>query len=147
MTQVTEKTTICVVGCGKAKIARAAPARELYCSSLFRSAADYAERHYPGRWFVMSAEHGIIHPDKVIEPYGNTLQTFTDMERWAALRASYFCRHGINRETHRIEAHAGKLYLDALRYKNGFEVISPVEGFMIGQRLAWYSEQKLEAAG
>lgn len=63
-----------IVGCGAAKLDRAAPARELYTGSLFRAARAYAERSgLP--WRILSAEHGLISPDKVIEPYDRHMKT------------------------------------------------------------------------
>jgi len=39
-----EPLTICLVGCGKSKLDRAAPAKDLYTGSLFRAARAFAEQ-------------------------------------------------------------------------------------------------------
>lgn len=59
---------ITLVGCGKAKRENAAPARDLYTSSYFAAKRNYVERS--GReWYVLSAKHGLLDPDEVVEPY------------------------------------------------------------------------------
>lgn len=61
-----------VVGCGKRKLDRSAPARELYTGSLFVMARRYAEAS--GKpWVILSAAHGVIDPSVVIRPYDQTL--------------------------------------------------------------------------
>jgi hypothetical protein len=56
------------------KLKRPAPARELYVSQLFKKASAYAELTCD-RWYVLSAKHGLVHPDTVIEPYDVRLGT------------------------------------------------------------------------
>jgi hypothetical protein len=52
-----------LVACSRTKLSRAAPARELYCSPLFRAARAYAERRYGrGRWLIVSARYGLVDP-------------------------------------------------------------------------------------
>jgi len=68
-----EETAIAVVGCGKAKLGHAAPARELYVGSYFRACARAAETIAPGRWFILSAQYGLLTPADWIEPYDLTL--------------------------------------------------------------------------
>lgn len=61
-----------LIPCGNAKLAHAAPARDLYTGSLFRLARRFAEARGP--WWILSAKHGLVHPDTVLEPYNVTLQ-------------------------------------------------------------------------
>lgn len=57
-----------LVGCVKRKLDRPAPARDLYTSALFRKERDYAERSRL-RWYMLSAEHGLVAPETVLAPY------------------------------------------------------------------------------
>jgi hypothetical protein len=57
-----------LVGCASAKLSQPAPARELYTSPLFRKASAYAEATCT-RWYVLSAKHGLVAPDAILEPY------------------------------------------------------------------------------
>ena len=61
-----------LVSCVSKKQNSAQPARELYVSAWFLKARAYAEAHGE-RWFVLSAEHGLLRPDDVIHPYEKTL--------------------------------------------------------------------------
>jgi len=58
-----------VIACGGRKLPHPAPARELYTGPLFRAARAWAEQSPGGRWFILSAHHGLVHPDTVVEPY------------------------------------------------------------------------------
>jgi hypothetical protein len=63
-----------LVGCASQKLRRPAPARELYVSQLFKKASAYAEATCD-RWYILSAKHGLVHPDAVLEPYDLRLGT------------------------------------------------------------------------
>lgn len=73
-----------LVSCVKAKRTVAAPAGELYTSHLFRSLRSYAVLH-ADRWYILSAEHGFLHPDQVVAPYERTLNRMPKRDRvaWA----------------------------------------------------------------
>src|SRR5262249_26655264 len=60
--------TIALVGCGRSKRDVPAPASDLYTSRGFRLRAAYAEQE-ADRWFVLSAEYGLVGPDEWISPY------------------------------------------------------------------------------
>src|SRR5699024_2883574 len=55
-------------GCVKGKLDRPARANDLYTSPYFRKMRAYAER-LPGPWFILSAEHGLVHPEQRLAPY------------------------------------------------------------------------------
>src|SRR3954471_8996997 len=56
-----------------------ATAADLYVSSLFKKARTYAERR--GRWFILSALHGLLDPSEVIAPYDETLKKMPARKR------------------------------------------------------------------
>lgn len=61
---------VAVVGCGAAKLARPAPARDLYTSSTFRLALAAAhELAAPGRVLILSGRYGLVRPGDVLDPY------------------------------------------------------------------------------
>jgi hypothetical protein len=70
-----------VVPCGRAKLARPAPARELYTGAMFtfglavvEAEADLtAELGVDTRVAILSARHGLLHPDTVVEPYDHAM--------------------------------------------------------------------------
>jgi hypothetical protein len=131
-----------LVSCGAAKLARPAPAADLYTGPLFRKARGYAEAAgHP--WFILSARHGLVEPTAVLEPYDTKLADLTPAEQtaWAdgvarALLYRGFGGWGV------IEVHAGDGYARPLRAALGplaLEVVEPLAGLGIGQRLRWYA--------
>lgn len=65
---------VCVIPCGGEKLDHSAPARDLYTSSTFRLAWDAAMaevKAYDGdsRILILSALHGLIDPETIIDPY------------------------------------------------------------------------------
>ena len=78
-----------LIPCGGAKLDHAAPARDLYTGGLFRLARRFAEARGP--WWILSAKHGLVHPDTELEPYNLTLQGH-DREDYARVWASMVAR-------------------------------------------------------
>ena len=73
-----------LVACSMRKADRPLPARDLYVSPLFRAARAYAERRYgPEGWLILSACHGLVHPNQVLAPYDLSLRQLTRAERAA----------------------------------------------------------------
>lgn len=58
-----------------------APAKDLYQSTLFKKTRAYAEKHYDG-WYILSALHRVLSPEKVIEPYDVTLAKGAPQAIW-----------------------------------------------------------------
>jgi hypothetical protein len=132
-----------LVGCVKQKRAHAVLARELYVSPLFRGRRSYVERSCD-RWFILSAEHGLVEPDATLAPYEKTLNDASARERqaWsrrvlADLERCLGPLRGIE-----FEGHAGSAYLDhglvgGIRAR-GASVEVPARGLRLGQQLAFY---------
>ena len=141
---------IVLVGCVKTKLPSAAPADELYTSPLFRKRRRYAEA--TGRpWFILSALHGLVHPDLVLEPYDMYLagQSVTYRRQWALRVVSDLIAAVGRLEGRVIEIHAGAAYVDPLEpllSAAGVGVRVPLRGLNQGQHLAWYSSDPGVAA-
>src|ERR1700754_2774641 len=75
-------TRLAFVSCSKTKASRPMPAAALYTSPLFRksllAALDDAKKTY-----ILSAKHGVLSCDDVIEPYDVTLKTLSRVARKA----------------------------------------------------------------
>lgn len=120
-----------LVSCSASKLDHAAPARELYTSPLFRKARELAERS--GRpWAILSAKHGLLDPNTVVEPYDLALSDLKaeDRRNWAGKVRRQLSARWAGLAT--FEVFAGKLYLEALE---GFEHSQPLEGLQVGERL------------
>ena len=94
---MTERISVGLVGCAATKTTVAQPARLLYRSQLFARASAYAERTYD-HWFVLSAQHYLVHPDERLEAYDKRLAGMPLWERdhWASMvesgiRLGYGC--------------------------------------------------------
>jgi hypothetical protein len=130
---------VALVSCVKSKRAAASPARDLYTSHLFRGLRAYAEARADA-WYILSAQHGLVHPDAVIGPYEKTLGAMPKRDRtvWA---------HRVQAQLIEILPSGAELILLAgLRYreglesflrKHGFSVSIPMEGLAIGKQLQW----------
>ncbi|HYT80042.1 MAG TPA: hypothetical protein VEQ37_12460 [Actinomycetota bacterium] len=136
-------TRIGLVGCVKSKLPHPAPAADLYTSPPFRGARRAVEWSCD-RWFILSAEHGLVDPGQVLDPYERTLATAPTAERrrWAQGVLAQIDEHlgdvgGID-----FEVHAGTAYLEyglkAGLAARGAHVVDPLQGLPLGRRLAYY---------
>lgn len=134
-----------LVGCVKSKRAEAAPAADLYTSTLFRGRRRWVETTC-SRWFVLSAKHGLVSPDRVLDPYDETLNDIgrDDRRRWAKSVLAELLEEFGDLSRHDFEIHAGATYLDyGLRsglISIGCRVIAPAEGLRQGEQLALYRD-------
>lgn len=75
-----------LISCSKRKLAHAAPAAELYQGELFKlSRAWIAKPGRVGAWGILSAKHGLVMPDQILEPYEMSLRSVGSEARaeWA----------------------------------------------------------------
>jgi len=142
LTGAGQAVDLVLVSCSKRKRATAAPAQDLYTSPLFRKSRTYAESTGVP-WFVLSAKHGLVSPETVLEPYDVTLSTTHREYRreWARRVLSQLGEARGSLDGKSIEIHAGAAYTTSLRpllEARGALVSEPLHGLRQGQRLAWY---------
>lgn len=132
-----------LVGCVKEKAAVRRKAGELYTSTLYVRRRCYVLRTC-SEWWILSAKHGLLHPEAEIEPYDVALKDAS-----AAVRRDWSRRvlEAVGREIRPrpgdvFEIHAGAEYR---RYGLvtggrllGCEVVNPTEGLRLGQQLQFY---------
>jgi len=128
---------VALVSCVKSKRATPSPAKDLYTSELFQRMRKYAES-ISDRWYILSAEHGVLEPDQVISPYECTLNR---MDRAARLRwADRVKAQLVDKMPERAEV----IVLAGERYRNGLlpflrdlghTVRVPLEGLSFGRQL------------
>lgn len=138
--------TVGLVSCTKSKLPEAAPARELYSPSwVFKKSVEYVESRCDA-WHVLSAKHGLVEPDEVVEPYDETLSGAPKATRdaWAArvreqIRARY--------EGRRVKfiLMAGSSYAGAVEGIEDEEWVSaeveePMRGMGTGFRRRWLAQ-------
>lgn len=134
-----------LVGCVKSKRVHACPARDLYISPLFVGRRRHVERTCDA-WFVLSARHGLVHPDDRLETYDVTLNAMNRSARraWSTqvLRALAHRLGGL--ADHHFEIHAGAAYSDFGLVEGlsaaGAYVTMPAAGLGLGEQLAYYRD-------
>jgi hypothetical protein len=145
--KVVQHPTIVLVQCTGQKRKEAAPARDLYDeSTYFRKQRAYAEAH-ANRWYIQSAKHGLLSPDETVEPYDQHAGDMTDSERrlWAHGIASDILHKTVGAAT--VEILGGADYADELTpelERKGFDVVEPLRGLGIGERMAKLDELTTE---
>jgi len=132
-----------LVGCVKSKRSGPTAAADLYTSTLFVGRRRWVEASCE-RWFILSAKHGLVPPDEVIEPYDEALTDKGRAERraWAERVLAQLRERLGELGRYRFEIHAGMPYVDhGLRVglvAAGAEVVIPTEGLRQGEQLAFY---------
>lgn len=125
---------IILVACCGPKLAEPAPAADLYVSTLFKKARTYAERR--GRWYILSALHGLVDPTTVVAPYNVTLKKMPAQKRreWGQKVRIQMDRAGLIGLP--LVALAGHDYVKPLT-DAGLTVAQPMKGKSIGKQLQW----------
>ncbi len=134
-----------LVGCVKEKAPSTRRAEELYTSTLFRGRATYVKKTC-GRWFILSALHGVVDPDTVLERYDVTLDHASRERRraWSRQVLEQLRAKLGDLGSYEFEIHAGAPYRDfglveGLR-RAGAVVVNPTEGLRIGHQLSFYAK-------
>lgn len=140
-------TRIGLVGCASTKLSHPGTARTLYTSQLFRKASEYAERTCD-RWYILSAKHGLVHPDTVLEPYDMKLGQRArpgnpggpPIHQWAQRVRDQLAVELEDVPRVLLVTLAGEQYQTVLRpCQWPFEI--PMKGLGIGEQLAWLKGQ------
>jgi hypothetical protein len=140
--------TLYLVSCVGQKCDTPAPAAELYTSQWFKLARAYVEAQ-GAPWRVLSALHGLLHPEQVVAPYEFTLHHTSPpvLRQWTAVVVADLLR--VRPQPARVVIFAGRryrLYLVSALEARGYAVEVPMAGLGIGQQLGWLSRRVREAA-
>ena len=131
-----------LISCTKKKSNIRCVAKNMYLpSNLFKKAWGYAKKHYD-KTFILSAKHGLLEPNSIIEPYNETLNNKSKKERLLWSTRIFKSLNEFIEIEDEIYFHAGLKYrefLEPLLLKMGIKCFSPLEGLGIGQQLAWYT--------
>lgn len=130
-----------LIACSSEKRSYKSKARDLYISPLFKGSLKYAENQNPDGIFILSAKHGLLGLDKVIESYDQSLNDMRKGERfiWAS-------------KVHNQLEEVADLYMDSftflagLKYRKHLTPLinhwhAPMEGLGIGKQLAWLKKE------
>jgi hypothetical protein len=131
-----------LVACAKLKADRPMKAKELYVSHQFRMARRYAEQK-GDRWFILSAAHGLLHPEMTVAPYDQTLSRMKIAERktWAEKVKTQI--NGIQILDDKVIVLAGLAYrleLMPFLHQRFGTVEVPMRGLKQGEQLRWLKD-------
>jgi hypothetical protein len=125
-------------------LATAAPAADLYTGSLFRAAWRHCARA-GDPIYILSARHGLLAADAVVEPYEAHMLALRPEARrsWGrdVVRALKGAFPGAVLE---LVVHAAAPYVDPLRapLPEGWTIHAPLAGLGLYQRMAFYKRQE-----
>lgn len=137
--------TILLITCVKTKLGRAAAAKDLYISPLFKDERKYAEASGV-QWFILSAEHGLVQPDEWLVPYERYLPDTPRSYRraWGVWVVERLALLAGPLQGHTIEVHASAAYVDAISEAveaHGATLLDPLRGLDRAKRRTWYAGQ------
>ncbi len=77
---------IVLIACTAKKAASECRARDLYQSALFKKSLAYADGLHADAILILSAKHGLVPADMVLEPYDESLndKSTPELRAWAA---------------------------------------------------------------
>jgi hypothetical protein len=132
-------TTVCLISSVGEKRPTPVAAKDLYVSDWFRKARAFAERKRY-RWYILSAEYGLVPPEAVIAPYEKALKAMTIRARRAWAERVLDALLSSEPDIHSVIFLAGQRYreflADALRIRS-VQVEIPMEGLRISEQLSW----------
>ena len=140
--------TVCkvaLVSCVKSKRTTPAPAEELYISPLFLKSRAAAQAMCD-RWFILSAEYGLLPPTTVVAPYERTLKAMGKREKkaWAQGVYGQMSEAGLLSPSVSFVWFAGRDYkADLSSLLTGHPQEDPMQDLSIGYRLQWLTRHAL----
>jgi cytoplasmic iron level regulating protein YaaA (DUF328/UPF0246 family) len=120
---------------------KAAAAKDLYTSSLFKKMLAYAESLRPRRIYILSARYGLLHLHDVIEPYEQTLKTMTARDR------SFWAEKVLKKLNQEADLQKDTfVFLAGVPYRENLlphikHYSVPMEGLAFGRQLQWLDRQ------
>lgn len=137
-----DSQSVFLVSCVSRKRQSPAPAKDLYLSDFFVKARRFVESR-EGRWFILSARHGLLSPDEIVAPYERTLNSMgvADRRAWA--------ERVLKQIDERIPEAERVIFLAGQRYREhlikpladrGIGVEVPMQGLKIGEQLSWLGQ-------
>ena len=126
---------IVLISCASKKLPHKALARDLYISPLFRYNLAYAQTLDPDRIFILSAMHGLLPLDAVIEPYDLTLNNLPakHLHLWADYVIRQLRQQADLTDDHFIFLAGEKYRRYLIPHLSSYDI--PMKGLTIGRQL------------
>lgn len=113
-------------------------ASDLYVSEWFKKARIFVGNN---SYYILSAKHGLLNPETVIEPYEKTLNKMSKLEKteWSNLVVKQIKQVIPNNNI--LVFLAGRNYREFVIHQLiDYEIQIPMKGLGIGQQLKWLNE-------
>lgn len=113
-------------------------AEDAYCSSLFNKSADWAKNR-DMRFAILSAKYGLTNRNRAIKDYDLTLNELNAEKRqqWANGVLNDLKTDGLPEKVFLLAGSNYSSELKPLLENEGIEVIQPLRGMQIGERLSY----------
>lgn len=129
------------ISCVKTKRSSRCMAKDMYISSLFKKAYQYALKFVSeDKIYILSAKYGLIHGSQMIDPYEKTLNAERDKERkvWAYNVIQQMKAKGVPLD-------ASIMLLGGVNYTKYLSMVlknasCPLKGLSMGKTLQWYNK-------
>jgi hypothetical protein len=130
---------IYLIACSNKKANAPMQARDLYQGQAFKFSRQLAEKTGADYW-ILSALHGLVHPEEKIAPYDEFLGGMTKAQRttWAIKTAQQIKAKGLHAQA--VTFLAGSLYAEPLA-QIFTHAMRPLAGMGIGQQLNYLKTQ------
>jgi len=139
---------VILISCAKTKRNTPSAAKDLYQSDLFQSMRRYAEEN-ADTWYILSAKHGVLQPDTIIEPYEKTLNQMPKAERLAWAETIQKTLVDLIAQGGMVTILAGERYRENLvPFLEAHEhpVAVPMGGLPLGMQLRWLKTHGIQHA-
>jgi hypothetical protein len=125
----------------KSKRKKRAPAGELYTSTWFRLAKDYALSLHPDLILILSAKYGVLDQKQTVAPYDYTLngENVSARKRWAS-RVLMQLRNRAHLDRDKFTIFAGERYCEFLVPQIKHCPV-PMRGLRQGEQLRYLKER------
>jgi hypothetical protein len=135
--------TSILLGCVSTKRSERAIAKDLYCSPLWLRRRAYAESSGHA-WLIVSALHGLVDPEELLDPYDLALTTLSAADRraWGERVVRGLAERFKDLNGAVFEVHAGSHYRTAIAaplQREGGAITAPLANLSLGRQLAWYA--------
>lgn len=132
---------VVLISCVRKKLNYKSEAQNIYNSPLFRKNLQYAKSFGTDKIFILSAKHGLLRLDEVIEPYERTLNKMSDDEikQWSEMVLEQLKKVSNLNEDEFIFLAGEKYRKYLLPYTKNHQI--PMQGLGIGRQLKWLTEK------
>jgi hypothetical protein len=134
---------IALISCTKLKETKPCVAANMYLPSpLFKKARKYVGAHY-NRWYILSAEYGLLMPTHWVHPYDKTLNNMLadSIKEWSEMVFTDI----LSIRPTEVDFYAGeryRKYLIPLLEAESIKCNVPLKGMGIGEQLSWYKSKE-----